>query len=71
MTVTPIASSKTSRFAMDSEFSTEKTSQKKQILDKIYPIEEQVVSLKNAIKKESKFNAKVRLITTPTNTTNL
>ena len=46
---------------MGSGFSTDQTSQKKQILDKIYPLEEQIVSLKNAIKKESQFNAKVRL----------
>ena len=46
---------------LGSGFSTELTSQKKQILDKIYPLEEQVVSLKSAIKKESQFNAKVRL----------
>jgi len=46
---------------MGSGFSTEQTSQKKQILDKIYPLEEKIVSLKSAIKKESQFNAKVRL----------
>ena len=46
---------------MGSGFSIDQTSQKKQILDKIYPLEEQIVSLKNAIKKESQFNVKVRL----------
>jgi hypothetical protein len=44
-----------------SGFSTEQISQKKQILDKIYPLEEKIVSLRNAIKKETQFNAKVRL----------
>ena len=42
-------------------FSTEQASQKKQILDKMKPLQEQIVSLKNSIKKESQFNAKVRL----------
>jgi len=42
-------------------FSTEQTPQKKQILDKIQPLQEQIVSLKHTIKKESQFNAKVRL----------
>jgi hypothetical protein len=42
-------------------FSTEQTPQKKQILDKIQPLQEQIVSLKSSIKKESQFNAKVRL----------
>ncbi len=42
-------------------FSTEQTPQKKQILDKIQPLQEKIVSLKHAIKKESQFNAKVRL----------
>jgi len=46
---------------LGSDFSIEQTSQKKQILDKIYPLEEQIVSLKSSIKKESQFNAKVRL----------
>jgi len=46
---------------MGSGFSTEQASQKKQILDKIYPLEEKIVSLKSAIKKESQFNTKVRL----------
>jgi len=43
------------------EFSTADTSQKKPILDKINKLKEQMVSLRNAIKKESQFNAKVRL----------
>ena len=43
------------------DFSTEDTPQKKQILGKIHPLEEEIVSLKSAIKKESQFNAKVRL----------
>ena len=42
-------------------FSTEQTPQKKQILDKIQPLQEKIVSLKRAIKNESQFNAKVRL----------
>jgi len=44
-----------------SVFATEQTPQKKQILDKIQPLQEQIVSLKNAIKKVSQFNAKARL----------
>ena len=47
--------------ALGGAFSTEQTLQKKQILDKIQPLQEQIVSLKNMIKKESQFNAKVRL----------
>ena len=43
------------------DFSTDETSQKKQILDKIQPLQEQIISLRSAIKKESQFNAKVRL----------
>jgi len=43
------------------DFSTEDTPQKKQILGKIHPLEEEIVSLKSAMKKESQFNAKVRL----------
>ena len=46
---------------MGAKFSTDDTSQKKPILDKINKLNEQIVSLKNAIKKESQFNAKVRL----------
>ena len=47
--------------ALGGTFSTEQTPQKKQILDKIQPLQEQIVSLKSSIKKESQFNAKVRL----------
>jgi len=43
------------------EFSTADTPQKKPILDKINKLKEQMVSLRNAIKKETQFNAKVRL----------
>ena len=46
---------------MGAEFSTADTSQKKPILDKINKLNEQIVSLRNVIKKESQFNAKVRL----------
>ena len=42
-------------------FSTADTSQKKPIVDKINKLNEQIRSLRNAIKKESQFNAKVRL----------
>ncbi len=47
--------------ALGGSFSTEQTPQKKQILDKIEPLREQIVSLRSRIKKESQFNAKVRL----------
>ena len=43
------------------EFSTEHTSQKKQILDKIHLLEEETAALRRAIRKEPQFNAKVRL----------
>jgi hypothetical protein len=42
-------------------YSTEDIAQKKQILDKIHPLQEQVRALKSRITKESQFNAKVRL----------
>lgn len=47
--------------ALGAGFSTDQTSQKKQILDKIQPLQEKIASLKSAIKKETQFNAKVRL----------
>lgn len=47
--------------SMGAEFSTDDTSQKKPIVDKINKLKEQIASLKNTIKKESQFNAKVRL----------
>ena len=46
--------------ALGATFSTADTSQKKQILDKIQVLEEQILSVRSAIKKESQFNAKVR-----------
>jgi len=46
---------------MGAKFSTDDTSQKKSIVDKINKLNEQILSLRNAIKKESQFNAKVRL----------
>ena len=47
--------------ALGTGFSTDQTSQKKRILDKIQPLQEKIASLKSAIKKETQFNAKVRL----------
>ncbi len=46
---------------LGAEFSTDDTSQKKPIVDKINKLKEQILSLRNTIKKESQFNAKVRL----------
>jgi hypothetical protein len=47
--------------SLGAEFSTDGTSQKKSIVDKINKLKEQILSLRNSIKKESQFNAKVRL----------
>ena len=47
--------------ALNKAFSIDQTPQKKQVLNKIESLQEQIVSLKSAIKKESQFNAKVRL----------
>lgn len=46
---------------LGADFSTDNTSQKKPILDKINKLKEEVLSLKNAVKKETQFNTKVRL----------
>lgn len=46
---------------LSKSFSIDQTPQKKQLLNKIETLQEQIVSLKSAIKKESQFNAKVRL----------
>ena len=46
---------------LGAEFSMDDTSQKKPIVDKINKLKEQILSLRNTIKKESQFNAKVRL----------
>ena len=46
---------------LGAEFSTDDTSQKKPIIDKINKLKEQILSLRNTIKKESQFNTKVRL----------
>ena len=43
------------------KYSSDNISKKKKILDKIQPLQEQIASLKHAIKKESQFNTKVRL----------
>ena len=47
--------------SLGAEFSPDDTSQKKPIVDKINKLNEQILSLRNIIKKESQFNAKVRL----------
>lgn len=46
---------------LSGSFSTEQTPQRKQILDKIKIIQEEITSLRGAMKKETQFNAKVDL----------
>ncbi len=47
--------------SLGAEFSTEDIFEKKPIIDKINKLNDEIISLKSAIKKESQFNAKVRL----------
>lgn len=46
---------------MGADFSTEQTPKRKQTLDKIKTIQEEITSLQGAMKKETQFNAKVDL----------